>query len=211
MLSDINTLEQAKPVAALAQALDQKGDMQSTLPVPATETTDNEKNVTPTNTLPPPPPELPILLTETPQTSVPEAVESIEATQPPIVIQSTPRPTRTSIPTFGAPFKLIEQETVCDSNLPDGLLQVLVYNTRRRPLAGIEIIATWESGTEQFFTGFKPEINEGYADFIMSPTITYTIQLARGSDIASGLVAPACQAANGEAFPGSIKLTFQQP
>jgi len=75
----------------------------------------------------------------------------------------------------------------------------------------VEIIVTWDGGKEQFFTGLKPELGNGYADYIMTPDITYAIQLARGSDVAVGIVAPTCQAVNGEAFFGGVKLTFQQP
>ena len=64
---------------------------------------------------------------------------------------------------------------------------------------------------DQFFTGLKPEVGNGYADFVMSPNVTYTLRLAAGSDIADGLIAPTCQTPSGEAFLGGIKLTFQQP
>ena len=128
-----------------------------------------------------------------------------------VIIEATPRPTQTPVPTIGAPFKLIAQESICDSNLPDGLLQVLVLNSNRRQMPGVEIKIKWDSGEDQFFTGLKPELGNGYADFLMTPDISYTVQLARGSDIASGLIAPACESANSTPFTGGFKLTFQQP
>jgi hypothetical protein len=106
---------------------------------------------------------------------------------------------------------LTGQENLCDPNLPDGLLQVLVLNRSRRQLAGMEIVITWNGGTEQFFTGLKPELGNGYADYMMTPETTYTVQLARGSDVALGITAPTCQSPEGASFLGSIKLTFQQP
>ena len=126
-------------------------------------------------------------------------------------IAATPRPTRTFIPTAGAPFKLTGQDSVCDPNLPDGLLQVLIFNSNRRQMPGIEILITWEGGAENFFTGLKPELGNGYADYIMSPDLIYTLQLRSGSDIASGLSTPTCQTPNGETFSGGIKLTFEEP
>jgi hypothetical protein len=123
----------------------------------------------------------------------------------------TPRPTQTSVPTLGAPFELTGQESICDSNLPDGLLQIVAVNRNRRQVAGVEIVITWDGGKEQFFTGLKPELGNGYADYIMAPNTTYTVQLASGSDVALGITAPTCQSANGENFFGGIKLTFQQP
>jgi len=208
MLASGQSFQEADQVAALALALgdENNGSFEPTeTVVTITEIATKIGNVTSTSTLPPPPPDVPILLTETPQ------INEAQPTQPAVIIESTPRPTRTPIPTFGAPFKLTGQDTTCDPKLPDGLLQVTVYNTNRKQMAGIEIIVTWDGGEEQFFTGFKPEIGNGYADFIMTPNISYTIQLARGSDIASGLTTPTCQTSNGETFFGGIKLTFQQP
>jgi hypothetical protein len=103
------------------------------------------------------------------------------------------------------------QEDVCDPNLPDGLLQVVVLSSNRRQMPGIKILITWDSGEEQFFTGLKPELGNGYADYQMTPNVTYTIQLAVGSDIATGVSTPTCQTPSGETFFGGIKLTFQQP
>lgn len=191
----------ADQVVALALALDENhsGAPVSSAVVEAPSNVDS----IPTGTSPPPPPDVPIELTETP--------ESIETQPAEVLSAATPRPTRTLIPTLGAPFTLTGQETICDSNLPDGLLQVLVLNPNRRQLAGVEIVVTWDAGKEQFFTGLKPELGNGYADYTMTPDVTYAIQLARGSDVALGIVAPTCQASNGETFFGGVKLTFQQP
>ncbi len=135
----------------------------------------------------------------------------MRAGAPAIILEATPRPTRTPLPTQGAPFALTGQESICDSNLPDGLLQVLVLNANRRQLPGVEIRITWDGGEDQFFTGLKPELGNGYADFIMTPNVNYTVQLAQGSDTAIGLIAPACESASGDPFTGGFKLTFQQP
>jgi hypothetical protein len=197
---------QADRVVALAIALE-NGTIVVAAPT-FTSTADNAVTVVKeaTATLPPPPPDLPFQFTETPQSIDPQIIE----TQP-VINTATPRPTRTLIPTVGAPFALIAQDTVCDATLPDGLLQVLVFNSNRKQIAGAKIIITWANGEEQFFTGLKPEISHGYADYSMSPNIAYTVRLASGSDIASELTAPTCQTPSGETFIGGIKLTFQQP
>jgi len=197
---------QADQVVALAIALE-NGTTVVAAPT-FTSTADNAVAIVKeaTATLPPPPPDLPFQFTETPQSIDPQII----ATQP-VINTATPRPTRTLIPTVGAPFTLIAQDTICDATLPDGLLQVLVFNSNRRQIAGAKIIITWNAGEEQFFTGLKPEISHGYADYSMSPNIAYTVRLASGSDIASELTAPTCQTPSGETFIGGIKLTFQQP
>jgi len=124
---------------------------------------------------------------------------------------ATPRPTRTALPTQGAPFRLTAVDEVCDSNLPENLIQVFVYNSNRRQLAGIKIIVTWDIGGEEFFTGLKPELGNGYADFVMTPGKSYAVQLGIGSEIATDVTPPTCQASNGESFNGGYKLTFEQP
>jgi len=195
---------QADLIVALAIALEDGTDL---VPAP-TSTTDNATVVVKesTATLPPPPPDLPFQFTETPQPIDTQIIETQA-----VINTATPRPTRTLIPTVGVPFALVAQDTVCDATLPDGLLQVLIFNSSRRQIAGARIIITWANGEEQFFTGLKPESGNGYADYSMSPNTSYTVRLASGSDIASELTAPTCQTPSGEIFLGGIKLTFQQP
>jgi hypothetical protein len=196
---------QADQLVALAEVLQNRTGTASDSPAPVPSPISLSPE--PTNTPPPTPEDLQFILTETPQaaeTKTPEAT-LVSVNTP------APRPTRTAIPTIGAPFILIEQETVCNQDLPDGLLQVFVFNASRRQVAGARIIITWDNGEDQFFTGLKPEISNGYADFTMQPNVAYTVRLAAGSDILTDLTTPTCQAPNGEAFPGGLKLTFQQP
>ena len=211
MLASGETFDEADQMVALASALDQ-----SAVNIPTATPTTQRAGSTPdatntaniivtinaaTSTFPASTSDIPIELTETPQTIETQTTS----------VAATPRPTRTFIPTAGAPFKLTGQESVCDPNLPDGLLQVLVFNSNRRQMPGIEILITWEGGAENFFTGLKPELGNGYADFIMSADLIYTLQLKSGSDIASGLSTPTCQTPGGEAFSGGLKLTFEEP
>jgi hypothetical protein len=202
MLANGESSQQADQIAALALALDQGVVASSPTSSPATKEA-SSINLTSTATFPPPPPDIPIILTGSP---VPVTSEA-QSTEP----ASAPRPTQTAIPTRGAPFRLSGQEEVCDANLPDGLLQIMVLSSNRRQMSGVKIILTWESGEEQFFTGLKPEIGNGYADYIMTPNVIYTVQLAVGSDVATGVRAPNCETSGGETFLGGIKLTFQQP
>lgn len=192
----------ADQVAALALALQEAGTAADPTAFPITQAVSNVEVVS-TSTLPPPPPDVPILLTDTPAALPLEEIPS--------AVTDTPRPTQTPAPTRGAPFVLTGQDEVCDPNLPDGLLQVIVVNSSRRQLPGMEIVVSWEGGEEQFFTGLKPELGNGYADFRMTSGVAYTLQLSAGSDIATGLTAPTCQLQTGETFFGGLKLTFQQP
>jgi len=124
---------------------------------------------------------------------------------------ATLRPTTTPTPTLGAPYQLVGQDTVCDTELAEGLLQVVVTDATRRQVPGAEIIITWNSGEEHIFTGLKPELGHGYADFLMTPDVTYSVRMAEGGTPASKLSAHACTTTGGEPYIGGIKLTFQQP
>lgn len=200
MLASGEPFQQADQLVSLALALgDTPAESPTTLPETAVV---SEIRITSTATVPPPPPDVPIVLTETQQPA--DATQRVE-------IAATPRPTQTAVPTLGAPFTLTGEETICDANLPDGLLQVMVLNSNRRQLAGVKIIITWDGGEEQFFTGLKPEMGNGYADYIMAPNVVYSVQLGVGSDIAAELTPSTCQAPNGQTFLGGVKLTFQQP
>lgn len=198
--------EQADQLAVLAFALANGADASSSVFAPATQNGEPPVDIEPDATLPSPPEDLPFDLTETPQ-----VVSTQSAETQTIPSTATPRPTRTPPPTQGAPFRLIGQDTVCDPNLPQGLLQVIVFNSNRRQLAGIKIIITWDTGGEEFFTGLKPELGNGYADFLMFPDTSHAVQLALGSEIATNLVPPVCRTSDGENYLGGYKLTFQQP
>ncbi|HAV76572.1 MAG TPA: hypothetical protein DCX53_04375, partial [Anaerolineae bacterium] len=120
-------------------------------------------------------------------TGTPQAIETQPVAPQPVINNATviPRPTRTALPTQGAPFQLIALDMVCDTNLPDNLLQVIVYNSNRRQLAGIKIVIAWDSGEDEFFTGLKPELGNGYADFLMTPGTSYSVLLGPGSETAT--------------------------
>ena len=123
----------------------------------------------------------------------------------------TPRPSRTPIPTPASPFQLVSQDQVCNPNLTDGLLQVSVLDRNGHSMPGVEITLTWANGQESFFTGLKPEISNGYADYVMQTGISYSLRVANTGTPISGLAAPACPVAGGQTFTGGLKLTFQQP
>ncbi len=203
MLARGDSPKTADQVAALAEAL-VEGEAQA---VPASNPATPVVNTIVGTDTPPassPLPELTFVETETPSATVMEETQSSLPT-------STPRPSKTPLPTLGAPFKLTGQDEVCDPNLPEGLLQVIVLSDNRRQLPGMEIDITWDNGEDRFFTGLKPVQGNGYADFTMMPQVSYSVQLAAGSDIATGLVAPTCPNPDGESYYGGLKLTFQQP
>ena len=148
--------------------------------------------------------------TGTPEETLPTS-ES-EATGTPLPeLTTTPRPTLTPTPTLGAPYQLVGQDTICESDLAEGLLQIFVINAARKQIPGAEIVVTWNEGEEHIFTGLKPEINHGYADYLMSSGVTYSLRMADGGTPATGLSAPPCTDKDGNPYTGGLRITFQKP
>ena len=175
--------------------------------IPPTTTASNISAGTPTSM-----PAAPLSGTETPPQVPPTespTVQIINTTLP--LNTATPRPTYTPTPTTGAPFVLLSNDKVCNSNLTNGLMQISVVDSRHHQMPGVEIIITWDGGEEHFFTGFKPEIANGYADYVMQPNVTYTVRIAESGTPVPNLVAPSCTNSSGQKFSGGLHLTFQQP
>jgi hypothetical protein len=124
---------------------------------------------------------------------------------------STPRPTSRPDPAAGEPFTLVGQDTVCDPSLKEGLLQVILMDSRRRQVPGIKIIITWNQGEDNFFTGLKPELGNGYADFIMQADTIYSVRVVEGGSFVPNITAPSCTDPDGVTYMGGLLLTFQQP
>lgn len=124
---------------------------------------------------------------------------------------ATPRPTQTPIPPPARPFEIAKQESICDETLLPGLLQVTTQFASRRQIPGVELILLWPGGEEHFFTGFKPELGNGYADFQMAPGVTYLLRAADGGTPVTGLTPPTCQAENGESYYGQVVVVLQRP
>jgi hypothetical protein len=201
MLADGQPFDVVQQVAILAD------DLQSGVAhIPPTAVTESSTSLesptsTPTAVLP---------KTETPQTAPIES-PTVEIINTVIPMTITPRPTHTPAPTAGAPFILLSNDKVCNPNLTDGLLQISVIDSHHHQMPGVEIIITWDGGEEHFFTGFKPDIANGYADYIMQANVAYTVRIAESGTPVPNLIAPACTDSSGQTYTGGFHLTFQQP
>jgi hypothetical protein len=126
-------------------------------------------------------------------------------------VTATSRPTLAPTATLGAPYQLVGQDTVCEPELAEGLLQIVVTNAKRKHIPGAEIIITWSNGEEHIFTGLKPELGHGYADYQMSPDVIYSIRMADGGTPATDITPPTCTATDDSNYLGGVRITFQQP
>ncbi len=89
---------------------------------------------------------------------------------------ATRRPTRTPTPGPNAPYGVAQSVPLCD-NTNGGLLRIYVRDRLGAGVPGIEINITWPGGQDKFFTGFKPDIDPGYADFQIEPDKIYQLEL----------------------------------
>ncbi len=121
-----------------------------------------------------------------------------------------PRPTFTPPPPPGAPFELASQKSICEPGSQPGLLQFILMDARRQQLAGIEIIITSIQGEDHSFTGFKPELGIGYADFVMQADTIYSVRVVEGGVLVPDIVAPNCTDPNGGNYSGGLLLVFQR-
>ena len=135
-----------------------------------------------------------------PMTSTPRPIRTPQAT-----------PTRVPTATPGAPFQLTRQELLCNVAETTPRLQIQVLDASGRGVPAMAIHVVWDQGSDQFFTGLKPELGAGYADFNMQPGIAYTVELPGSSALVTGLELEACTGEQGQSFNGSWLLVFSQP
>lgn len=204
MLAAGEPFEKARPLAQLATDLTQGFAAEPFTPTsyPTFSTPESTIEVTAT--------ESPNEINEE-NTSTPQPTILFEVTALTPVFQETPTPRPTFTPTAGpgAPFVLIGQEPVCDP-AQLGLLQLILMDSRRGQVAGVEITVTWDQGEDRFFTGFKPEMGNGYADFVMQANTVYNIRIVTGGAFVPDVTAPSCTDPNGVDYLGGLLLTFQQ-
>jgi hypothetical protein len=135
------------------------------------------------------------------QTGLPATMPASETNTP-----AMPAPT-----TAVAPFELLSQTDICDPQANDQLAALETRDPSGRDLPGIEIIILWGNDRQKLVTGFKPSQGLGYADFVMTPGIEYSVQVLPSSAPVTGITAPECTAEDGTTYIGGIMLIFQQP
>ena len=112
--------------------------------------------------------------TRTP-TALPTATSSPTPSRTPTVTR-TSTPTKTPTPGPDAPFGVAQSVPLCD-NTKGGLLRIYIRDRLGVGVPGVKIVISWSGGKDNVFTGFKPEVDPGYADFQMEMDEVYQIEL----------------------------------
>jgi hypothetical protein len=129
----------------------------------------------------------------TPTPTEPPAEPTATATQPPPTPTSTAappqEPTRTPTVAVGFDYQLVEQKDLgCTSERDGHYILVYVRDESDRGLAGVELLVKGPGVEDTFYTGLKPEVDAGFADFAVSAPGSYSVQVAGAtSQVAQGL------------------------
>ncbi|MGE5221957.1 MAG: hypothetical protein ACM3PY_05945 [Omnitrophica WOR_2 bacterium] len=144
----------------------------------------------------------------------PTATQPFTATQEQVnpAPKITLLPTLTPTPNPAAAFVLKDgPELLCSPNLKTPLLIVDASDKAGAPIPGVEVVVNWTGGEDHFYTGLKPELGLGYADFSMTPGVAYTIHLGDGGQPVTNLGAAECETSSKQRYWGSWKIDFAQP
>lgn len=121
-------------------------------------------------------------------TPIPSATSTSTATPIP---QRTP--TVTPTPTPRPPMHLVESERICSDVGRPGHILVYVQDQQGVGLPNVEIRVSWATGEDRFFTGLKPEVDPGYADFEMQAGVNYQVRVGGvDSEVAGGISTSPC-------------------
>ena len=203
MLTDLSQALQITPTPSFTPTIEDTSTSTSTPTETASATVEPTQTATSTQAAP-------TVLSPTITVTPTATLEPTSTPTPKPIPTLAPRATQTLTPTPAAVFKLSKNTPFCDSTQP-GLLKVNLTNSAGKPAAGIELDITWLGGDEAFFTGLKPEIGFGYADFKMADNTEYALSLSNGATRITGLTTSKCTDPQGGIFPGGILLEFKQP
>lgn len=123
---------------------------------------------------------------------------------------TTPSPTPSPTATASAPFSFSTKEKICDAARQQNQIQILVLDAAGHGIPGVKALVVWDTGQDIFFTGLKPELGPGFADFAMQEGVTYSLQLSQGDGLETNIIIANCTGEDGETFAGSWLFTYQQ-
>lgn len=184
-----------RALAALADALGARTDeMMIYLATP-------ESTALFTPTSPPPTPTAGATPTTTP-TPTAGATPTVTPTPLPTIAL---RPTATRSP----PYYLERRQRICESGRQKPRIEIIVQTKEGAGIPGSEIWVTWAGGVDRFFTGLKPELGLGYADFEMEPGAVYAVAVGDPTlQIVNRLRAEPCRPGDGDSPLASWHLVI---
>ena len=115
-------------------------------------------------------------------------------------------------PTEAPPFILQDSSPICDPTLGESLIQVIATDGAGDGVPGITLqISLGIDPKETFYTGLKPELGLGYADYSAEPGLTYQLEIPDSGLIITDIEVPTCQNEAGESYWGSWEVYITHP
>lgn len=150
--------------------------------------------------------------TEDPQMT-PAETEDVEETS-----QLTPSPGAeepsepTPTPTDSPPFILQDSSPICDPTLGESLIQIIATNGEGEGVPGVALeISLGPDLREVFYTGLKPEVGLGYADFLAEPGLTYALEVPESGLVVPDIEMPTCTTESEDSYWGSWEIYITHP
>jgi hypothetical protein len=139
--------------------------------------------------------------------AVPSPTPPVSLTPSVTPISSTPTPTAL-VPT-ASDLDLLARNVICDDDYPAGRIEVYVNTEFERGIPGVEVHVVADSGlADTFYTGLKPEISPGYADFQMEADQVYSVTLVGLTDPVFGIDSTPCVTGSGQSNIPTYQLYF---
>ena len=158
----------------------------------------------------------PLLPEESPQTEEPGESQNTPTTEPDIEVTATPEGGETATPTLtptqSPPFILQDSTWICDPTLGEPLIQIIATDGAGEGVPGVElVISLGPNLTETFYTGLKPEVGLGYADFSAEPGLTYTLEVPESGLVVPDIEVPTCGTESEDSYWGSWEIYITHP
>ncbi len=118
----------------------------------------------------------------------------------------------TPSPTTSPPFILQDSSPICDPTLGETLIQVIATDGSGEGVPGISLsISLGTDPKEVFYTGLKPELGLGYADYLAEPGLTYQLEVPDSGLVISDIEVPTCQTESEDSYWGSWEIYITHP
>ncbi len=191
-LAESGDNEMAKVLANLSAALQQAAITAETPPPPASPEGEEQPTGETTRAAASP-------------TSSDPAVSSTPASE---TTAANPAPS----PTNSLPFILQDSSPICDPTLGEPLIQIIATDAEGKGVPGVKLeISLGADPKEVFFTGLKPELGLGYADYLAEPGLTYQLEVPESGLLISDIEVPTCQTEEEDSYWGSWEIYITHP
>lgn len=118
----------------------------------------------------------------------------------------------TPSPTESPPFILQDSSPICDPTLGEPLIQIIATNGAGEGVPGVALeISLGPDLKEVFYTGLKPEVGLGYADFLAEPGLTYTLEIPESGLVIPDIEVPTCLTESEDSYWGSWEVYITHP